>query len=405
MMIAESRITLLTSGTGHHCVICRDPIFDVEVRAPCGHFYDIDCITDLFQSATRDETLYPPRCCGQNIRLSQVQPHLTQALLAELELKAREFGTLNRVYCATPACSRFLGPLHEGYFKKVFKCTSPTCTTMTCGKCRGKYKRWRHNCTPDAETERVLTLSSASGWSRCPGCANMIEHNRGCYHMTCRCKTQFCYLCRARWGSCRCAQWGGNGLLAAVQHVYAQLQPAHHAQPPNPPRQALAVHRPTPAAGAGRNRYVNLPRQAPATAPRPAQAVYVRPTAYHAEAEAPAPRNGTVSPLFDARTHIPTARHVTCGAPALPCVPLPVENARNHGTRVALPQPPSTAGHRNTSGLELFRVNHDCQHTIWRCHRGGGRCESCSVGSSNCLFVSPFRRLVYIYTLSDLIIL
>jgi hypothetical protein len=51
MMIAESRITLLTSGTGHHCVICRDPIFDVEVRAPYGHFYDIDCITDLFQSA------------------------------------------------------------------------------------------------------------------------------------------------------------------------------------------------------------------------------------------------------------------------------------------------------------------------------------------------------------------
>ncbi|OJA12158.1 hypothetical protein AZE42_10795 [Rhizopogon vesiculosus] len=186
-------------ATGHDCVICQDPIFGPEILAPCGHFYDIGCITDLFRAATRDDSLYPPLYCHQDIPSPQVRPHLTQALLAEFELKAQEFGTLKRVYCAAPACGRLLGSLYEGLFFKIFTCPSPTCTMATCRKCGEKYDGWNHNCTLDAEIERVLTLSRKSGWSRCPGCAQMIELNMGCYHMTCRCKTEFCYLCRASW--------------------------------------------------------------------------------------------------------------------------------------------------------------------------------------------------------------
>jgi hypothetical protein len=284
-------------------VICQDPIFGAEVQAPCGHFYGIDCITDLFQSATRDESLYPPRCCRQNITLPQVRPHLTQALLAEFELKAQEFGTLKRVYCATPTCSRFLGPLHEGFFSKVFTCTSHTCTTTTCGACRGRYEGWNHSCTPDAETERLLTLSRTSGWSRCPGCAQMIELNMGCFHMTCRCRTEFCYLCRARWKSCRCPQWDETRLLAAAeQRVDAQLQPAHRAQPVNPPRQAPAV--PRPALAAARGRPIVAPRQAPVV-PQPAPAAArVRPIVPPRQALAvpqPAPAATRVRPIVPPR--------------------------------------------------------------------------------------------------------
>ncbi|KAG2050390.1 hypothetical protein BDR06DRAFT_891739, partial [Suillus hirtellus] len=199
------------------CVICHDPIFGEEVLAPCNHFFDISCITDLFRSAMRDERLYPPRCCHQNIPLPQVRPHLTQAFLTEFELKAQEYGTLKRVYCVESTCSRFLGPLHDGGSSKIFTCPSPTCMTMTCGKCRGRYKRFTHSCTPDAETEVVLTLSRASGWSRCPGCAQMIELSVGCFHMTCRCKTEFCYLCRALWKTCKCPRWDESRLLAGAQ--------------------------------------------------------------------------------------------------------------------------------------------------------------------------------------------
>ncbi|KAG1780028.1 hypothetical protein EV702DRAFT_1024339 [Suillus placidus] len=204
-------------ATGHNCVICQDPIFGEEVLAPCNHFFDIGCITDLFRSAMHDERLYPPRCCHQNIPLPQVRTHLTQAFLTEFELKAQEFGTLKRVYCVESTCSRFLGPLYIGDSNKIFTCPSPKCTATTCGKCRGRYQRFTHSCTPDAETEVVLTLSRASGWSRCPGCAQMIELSLGCFHMTCRCKTEFCYLCRAPWKTCKCPQWDESRLLAPAQ--------------------------------------------------------------------------------------------------------------------------------------------------------------------------------------------
>ncbi|OSX63329.1 hypothetical protein POSPLADRAFT_1080865, partial [Postia placenta MAD-698-R-SB12] len=50
----------------------------------------------------------------------------------------------------------------------------------------------------------VLALGETQGWARCPGCETMIELNHGCFHMTCRCKTEFCYVCQARWKTCTC---------------------------------------------------------------------------------------------------------------------------------------------------------------------------------------------------------
>lgn len=390
-------------ATGHDCVICQDPIFGGEVRAPCGHFYDIDCITNLFQSATRDESLYPPRCCRQNIPLSQVQPHLTQTVLAEFTLKAQEFGTMKRVYCVAPTCSRFLGPLHEGFFTKAFTCPSPTCTMTTCGKCRGRYEGFSHICTPDAETEQVLTLSRASGWARCPGCAQMIELNMGCFHMTCRCRTEFCYLCKALWKSCRCPQWDEARLLAAAERrVDAQLPlpPVRHAQPANPFQQAPAARQPVPAA---RNQPINLPRPAPAVnirpadppqqvpvaAPRPVPVVNIRPTARRAEAPAPVP-----PPVLPRATIF----HREAPAPApLPASPSQTRRTRRAEasarvsawfTRVPQPQPASIAvtsgSDRNAirqrmirETMERLRVDHDCDHTSWKFRSGGGRCESC----------------------------
>ncbi|KAG1726009.1 uncharacterized protein EDB91DRAFT_1166930 [Suillus paluster] len=375
-------------ATGHDCVICQDPIFGAEVRAPCGHFYDIGCITDLFQSATRDESLYPPRCCRQNILLPQVRPHLTQAVLTEFELKAQEFGTLKRVYCVAPTCSRFLGPLYEGFFSKVFTCPSSTCTTTTCGKCRGRYEGFTHLCTPDVEAEQVLALSRTSGWSRCPGCAQMIELNMGCFHMTCRCRTEFCYLCRALWKSCRCPQWDENRLLAAAERrVDAQLPPARRAQPVNPPQQAPAVRRPAPAVGAVRIQPVNPPRPAPAAGAVRIQPVNpIRPAPAAAPIQAPAPPPAPPRPWA-------TLLREEAPAPAPP--PAPSSRSRTRRaeanalwfTGMPVPQPAPTA---TTAGdglsvrermiretMERLRVDHDCEHTSWKYRGGGGRCESC----------------------------
>ncbi|KAL4068439.1 hypothetical protein V8B97DRAFT_2058464 [Scleroderma yunnanense] len=233
--------------TGHVCVICQDPIYGSEVRAPCSHYYDITCLTDLFESATRDESLYPPRCCRQNIPFAQVQTHLSHELVARFEEKGREFGTINRVYCVQPTCSRFLGPISQGTLfsggPPIYDCPAPGCTTRTCAGCRGRYDGWTHTCRQDQGAEQVLNLGQNQGWARCPGCAQLIELNMGCFHMTCRCRTEFCYLCRARWKTCACPQWDERRLLAAAeQRVDAQL--GHVRREPVPPEPEIWPVRP-----------------------------------------------------------------------------------------------------------------------------------------------------------------
>ncbi|TFK87511.1 hypothetical protein K466DRAFT_645879 [Polyporus arcularius HHB13444] len=153
-----------------------DPIRGVEVRTPCGHYYDMTCILALFETAMKDEYLFPPRCCARKIPVSS---------------KKKGYGTRNRVYCSRPSCSRFLGTQHKGSFpfvfrRRKFECPAPDCRT------------------PADVDVSLLSLGQHSGWARCPCCETMIELNDGCYHITCRCGAEFCYRCQARWRICIC---------------------------------------------------------------------------------------------------------------------------------------------------------------------------------------------------------
>ena len=39
----------------------------------------------------------------------------------------------------------------------------------------------------EAEDASLREIAKEQGWKTCPGCKNMVERNRGCNHMTCRC--------------------------------------------------------------------------------------------------------------------------------------------------------------------------------------------------------------------------
>jgi hypothetical protein len=206
------------------------------------------------------------------------------------------------------------------------------CEMTTCGSCRSRHQGFTHRCTPDVDTEQVLTLSHASGWARCPGCAQMIELNMGCFHMTCRCKTEFCYLCKALWKSCRCPQWDEARLLAtaAERRVDAQL-PARHPQLANPPQQAPAARRPVPAATAARYQPVNPSRPAPAAVPRPAPVVNIRPADPHRQVPVATRR---LAPIINIPTAVPPSIMALRREAPEP-VPLPATSSQTPGTRRA----------------------------------------------------------------------
>ncbi|KAI0768484.1 hypothetical protein BD413DRAFT_614361 [Trametes elegans] len=181
------------------CTVCGDDIDGTVVQLTCGHAFDKGCAREMFQRATVDETLFPPKCCQGAVKLHEVEQHLDRALLDLYHKKSREFTTVDRVYCHNPACAAFLGP------------AAAAPATLSCGECDAPgtcahCKDQTHPGVPchfQAE-DVVLGLGKDRGWQRCPACKHLVELDIGCYHMTCRCSQQFCYLCATPWKQCKC---------------------------------------------------------------------------------------------------------------------------------------------------------------------------------------------------------
>ncbi|EJF66522.1 hypothetical protein DICSQDRAFT_94985 [Dichomitus squalens LYAD-421 SS1] len=173
------------------------------IDTPCGHHLDVSCLRLMFENATRDETLFPPKCCQQPIKLDDAWPFLDSSLIELYEKKSREFGTKDRIYCHIPACSAFLGAATAS--PTSIACTSPSCRAQTCGSCKLAAHPGR-TCA-DHSDDVVLELGQEEGWQRCPSCKHLVELTVGCYHMTCRCQKEFCYLCARPWKTCPCPRF------------------------------------------------------------------------------------------------------------------------------------------------------------------------------------------------------
>ncbi|KAI0342273.1 hypothetical protein BDW22DRAFT_179203 [Trametopsis cervina] len=198
----------------HECVACQKVVLDANtVRAPCGHFYDISCILSLVRASTQDESLFPPRCCQEPLPTPLFEAHMDTALAQLFELKTREFATPKRVYCAKVSCSRFLGPRSKSKSGALhtYDCPAPGCATRTCTRCRCEVKKHvLHACRPDDVPRRLLQRGLAQ---QCPGCDRLVELQSGCFHITCACKTQFCYRCGSKWKTCKCPLWEDARML------------------------------------------------------------------------------------------------------------------------------------------------------------------------------------------------
>merc|ERR1712146_571565 len=45
------------------------------------------------------------------------------------------------------------------------------------------------------EDREFLRIAESLGGRQCPKCKVVVERTRGCNHITCRCKYEFCYVC------------------------------------------------------------------------------------------------------------------------------------------------------------------------------------------------------------------
>lgn len=181
----------------------------------CNHYYCRDCVSSLVENFTHDETLYPLRCCREPIPITRVDAFITPALRTLFLQKHTEFSVplKDRVYCAGPTCSVFLGT-SEGIVEPGIIC--PACQTSTCPRCK-QTEHIGEDCVANTAIIELRAIGRTKGWQTCPDCHALVELNTGCYHITCRCRAEFCYLCAVPWQNCGCVLWDEDQLLEAAQ--------------------------------------------------------------------------------------------------------------------------------------------------------------------------------------------
>lgn len=164
------------------CVSCLDQIPASEsLDSPCGHVYCEICMQQLFLNATRDEGLYPPRCCGMTVPAGIALRLLSYQELREFAEKGIECSTTDRTYCADPKCSTFI----PSWSISDELATCPRCQKITHTLCKSLEHPFK-DCPCDESLQKVLKLAKAEGWRRCFNCRTMVQLSRGCNHMICR---------------------------------------------------------------------------------------------------------------------------------------------------------------------------------------------------------------------------
>jgi len=162
------------------CPVClEDKDTDRLIPLSCVHSYCPECLVDLFERATKDEQLFPPRCCRELIPVSLIYPHASAESLLAFENASVEFTTTDRTYCSSPSCSTFIPPS----FIIASQAECPACQTKTCAIC----KHVAHDdqgCPEDPEILQTMIIAAQNDWKRCVRCGTMIELGVGCYHMT-----------------------------------------------------------------------------------------------------------------------------------------------------------------------------------------------------------------------------
>lgn len=118
------------------CVAClsKNPRIEL-VQLRCSDKYCYTCLEKMFETAMKDETMYPPSCCGTNISIKLVRGHLSKSLLWKFRMKQPELSTSKKLYCHVPRCSAFIAPhsVHNG------QAICQKCRSVTCTKCRNKW--------------------------------------------------------------------------------------------------------------------------------------------------------------------------------------------------------------------------------------------------------------------------
>ncbi|KAG6248599.1 hypothetical protein E4U23_002856 [Claviceps purpurea] len=184
------------------CVSCLDDVpVTKAIKVPC-HSYCQDCFVRLITAAVQHEAQWPPKCCLNQIPFRLIVKNIPNDLVKTFQERSSEWELpiSERLYCSQPECGIWIQPKQIGLNKRCGRCKHGH---STCTICRGP-SHGDNDCPQDYDMTLTYILAEEEGWKRCFHCHAMVEHRDACGHMTCRCGSEFCYVCGQIWRTCRC---------------------------------------------------------------------------------------------------------------------------------------------------------------------------------------------------------
>ena len=176
----------------NECTSCFDEISNKKaVTLSCRHSYCSTCFSQLINTAIRTESIFPPKCCLQEIPRNTILAHLPFEDMVIYDEKALEYAVPigNRYYCASPECAKWIDVRRARGTDGALEC--PHCQFSVCTMCRGAAHGNNQDCPSDFGLDATLQQAERAGWQRCYNCRALVELNTGCRHITCKCRAQF----------------------------------------------------------------------------------------------------------------------------------------------------------------------------------------------------------------------
>lgn len=182
---------------------CLDDFPAIEAVKVVCHSYCSDCFVRLITTSMDSDQQWPPKCCLNPIPFAHVLRSIPDHLKAAFQEKVHEseVPVSDRIYCHEADCGVWVRPDRIVANLGQARCEQGH---WTCVMCRGA-AHGGQDCPHDRDMNLTNILAEEEGWKRCYNCRALVEHGEACQHMTCRCGTQFCYVCGERWRTCSCS--------------------------------------------------------------------------------------------------------------------------------------------------------------------------------------------------------
>ncbi|EGX43136.1 hypothetical protein AOL_s00215g745 [Orbilia oligospora ATCC 24927] len=194
------------------CNICNETYQNYAVfTLKCKHRYCVECLRDHILHAFGQPGSELPRCCGEALPLTYAGEVLMESELNQLMDRRDAQESSKQISCV--GCKK---DLLQGSIKdNSAYCID--CAKFTCIHCAKDL----HDgiCPEDKDMAMLLETAKNEGWSKCGKCNHLVELTIGCFHMTCRCGHQFCYLCGVEWKTCGCPSSSEHSVLGRIREA------------------------------------------------------------------------------------------------------------------------------------------------------------------------------------------